>query len=84
MKVLVSIKDQAVEAFGPIMEVRANGEALRMFIDEVNNPDSRINKHPQDFDLYKMAMYDEQTGEIEPLNPPERIARAVDIKGAAI
>lgn len=79
MKILCTIKDTAVEAFGPTFEVRATGEAMRMFKDEVNNEQSRINKHPQDFELYKVGMFDDQTGELTGMTP-ERIARAIDIK----
>lgn len=80
MRIICSIKDNAIEAFTPTFEVRAQGEALRMFIDECNNTDSKINKHPEDFDLYKVAMFNEETGEMEGMTP-ERIARAIDMKG---
>lgn len=83
MKVLVAILDNAIEAFGPIMEVRANGEGIRMFIDEANRPESSIHKHPADYDLYKIGMWDETTGELQAMMPPERIARAVDHVGGA-
>lgn len=80
MKIICTIKDNAIEAFGPTFEVRAQGEALRMFKDECENPESRINRHPEDFELFKVAMFDDQTGEMQGMKP-ERIARAIDIKG---
>lgn len=78
MKIICTIKDNAIEAYGPTFEVRAQGEAMRMFVDEARNPESRINKHPEDFELFKVAMFDDNTGEMQGMKP-ERIARALDV-----
>ena len=49
---LVSIKDSAVQAFMPPMAVRAVGEGVRMFSDEVNRKEANNNlaMHPGDFE----------------------------------
>lgn len=78
MKIIFSIKDSATEAFSPLFEARATGEALRMFKDQTTNPDSQISRHPTDFELYKVGMFDENTGELTGMKP-ERIARAIDM-----
>lgn len=80
MNYVYSIRDAATEAFSPPIIVRAQGEAIRMFVDEAQNPDSRIKKHPQDFDLYKVGEWDDQTGELSG-QKPERVARAQDYTG---
>lgn len=73
--VLVSIKDRAVEAFQPAYTARAEGEAIRGFQDAINNQQSgTIHTHPEDFDLYILAYIDDQTGRIEPLDDPRKIA----------
>ncbi|QXP08521.1 MAG: nonstructural protein [Arizlama microvirus] len=82
MKILCTIRDAAIDAFGPVLEVRAQGEALRMFKDECNNPESRIYKHPEDYELYKIAMYDDMTGEVQGMKP-ERLARGQDMQEMA-
>jgi len=79
MRIICAIKDGAVDAYETTFEVRAQGEALRMFLDEVQNPQSRIHRHPEDFELYKIGMFDEQSGELQGMKP-ERIARAIDLK----
>lgn len=78
MKIICAFKDNASETFGPSFEVRAIGEALRVLKNELAEPLSQIYKHPNDFELYKLAMYNEQTGEIQGMKP-ERINRAIDL-----
>jgi len=69
--------DAAVESFGRPIFVKARGEAIRAFVDEVRNPESAMNKHPGDYDLYLIGMYDESAGELRP-QPKERLMRGAD------
>lgn len=62
---LISIKDRAVNAFQPIASVRAEGEALRAFQDLIADNNSPQAKHPDDYDLYLVGYYDDQTGKID-------------------
>lgn len=80
MKKLYTIKDLAVEAYGPLFEARAHGEAIRLFKDEATNSESRISKHPQDFELFYMGEFNDQNGEFN-TPAPEKLARATDYKG---
>lgn len=83
---LVAVKDNAIEAFQPIATVRAKGEAIRSFQDAINNPQNQqLHAHPEDFDLYYIGDFDDNTGHIiteqSHLGPmPERIARGADYK----
>lgn len=80
MKLYFAVKDLAVQAFGIPFLVRSQGEALRSFQDEVNKvgTDSAIAAHPDDYELYKIATYDEVEGTIAG-QQPELIARAKDL-----
>lgn len=60
---LISIKDRAVDAFQPIASVRAHGEALRAFQDLITQ-NERYKAHPDDYDLYLVGYFDDQTGEV--------------------
>ena len=77
MAKIYAVRDNAIEAFGQPIFVEAQGQAVRSFIDEANNPESMLNKHPEDFDLYHIGEYNKQTGAIMGVTP-ERIARAID------
>lgn len=59
---LISIHDRAVDAFMPLANVRAEGEALRVFTDLLRDPNSQQSKHPDDYDLYIIGTFDDQTG----------------------
>lgn len=81
MKHLYAIKDLAVQAYMKIWEVRAPGEAMRGFIDEVNRKaaDNPIAAHPEDYELYKLGVYDDATGKITPEDEPQLVARAKEL-----
>lgn len=81
MKPIYAVKDLAVQAFGTPFFVRAKGEALRSFQDEANrrDSDSAIAKHPEDYELYRIGDFDDQTGTIIAAQAPELVARAKDL-----
>lgn len=71
--VVVSIKDRAADAFGRPAFVPSVGVAIRSFSDEVNRNDSenQMYAHPDDFDLFELASYDDSTGIVEMLDQPK-------------
>lgn len=71
--VVVSIKDRAADAFGRPAFVPSIGVAIRSFSDEVNRSDSenQMYAHPDDFDLFELASYDDSTGIVEMLDQPK-------------
>lgn len=80
MKPIYAVKDLAVQAYGTPFFVRAKGEALRSFQDEANKKDgqSAIAAHPEDYELYYIGEYNDESGTISPI-VPELIARAKDL-----
>nr|AVQ10225.1 packaging protein [Gokushovirinae environmental samples] len=66
---LITILDRAIQAFLPLGNVRAEGEALRVFKDMIEQQGSPQNKHPDDYDLYIVGKFNDQTGEITPEKP---------------
>jgi hypothetical protein len=79
--VIVSIKDTAADAFGRPAFVATEGVALRQFQDEVNraSEDNQLYKHPQDFHLYYIGMFDDSTGKFELMEIPKLITRGTDV-----
>lgn len=72
--ILVAIRDRAIDAFQPIFNVRATGEAIRAFQDALNKPDNPMNTHADDYDLYSLGTFDDDTGQITVHTKPEQIA----------
>lgn len=61
---IFTVKDLAVGAFGRPMFMQSKGQALRSFSDEVNRPadDNQMFKHPEDFSLFYLGEWDEESG----------------------
>ena len=79
--VIVSILDTAAGAYGRPAFVASEGVAVRQFQDEVNRADenNQLYKHPDDFQLFYLGTYDDNTGGMDLLASPKMIARAKDI-----
>lgn len=62
--VVVAVMDRAVQGFGRPIYVPSLGVALRSFSDEVNRKgaDNQMSQHPEDFDLYELCKFDDETG----------------------
>lgn len=75
---MVCVMDIAVGAFGQPFSVRSIGEATRGFMDEVSKSDSQLRLHPEDFSLYDVGEFDQDTGILTGKDVPERICRARD------
>lgn len=68
MKMLIcSISDRQMETYGRPFFAAAKGQAIRSFIDEINrnSPDNLMYNHPEDFTLWHVGNFNDQTGEIE-------------------
>lgn len=71
---IVAVKDRGINAFHRPFFTRGNGDAIRSFQDEINNPESQLSKHPDDYDLYVLGAFDDNTGEIIAEVQPVQIA----------
>ena len=76
---IVSVKDRAIETYATPFFVRTIAEAIRSFNDETNRQQSIIGDHPEDYDLYEIGEFNNETGAIIGTNPICR-ARAQDLK----
>ena len=74
-----AVKDRAVDAYNRPIYVPTVGVAIRSFTDEVNRKDSELSNHPEDYDLYELGVWDDQTATYTPLETPRVITRAQDI-----
>lgn len=82
MKILCAVRDTATETFGSVMTFKNEKDAVRSFTTAVNdpNPDSLLSQHPEDYELWQLATYNEDTGTIRTDNEGiSMIARAKDL-----
>lgn len=73
-----AIFDEKIGAYNPPFFERAVGLAVRTFGDAVNDEKSGLNKHPEDFALYEIGAYDEESGAFENLPKPHQLVRATE------
>jgi hypothetical protein len=55
---------------------------VRSLRDEVNSKDSTsdLNRHPSDFELYELGVFDDDSGKLLPHDLPQLVARAKDLQ----
>lgn len=75
-----TIYDSKVGAFKAPFLAQSKGQALRDWTDAVNDPKMAFHKHPEDYTLFELGEYDDQTGQYHNLVAPLSIAPAVEVK----
>jgi hypothetical protein len=62
-QIICTVKDRAADAYGRPMFVPSAGVAIRSFSDEINrnNAENQLFNHPDDFDLYELGEFDDNT-----------------------
>lgn len=73
---IYTVRDSKGEIYNQPFFKKTQAEAERDFLTLSNDPKSILSQYPEDFDLYYLGMYDDQTGVISPLDAPKHIARA--------
>lgn len=78
---VIAIYDRAAGAYGQPFYSTTPSHATRSFADAVArpDPDNVMHRHPDDFELYKLGTYDDQTG-IFTTHAPELIALGKQLK----
>ncbi|AXL14497.1 nonstructural protein [Microviridae sp.] len=77
-QVIVAVRDSAADVFGRPFFVPTAASGIRSFTDEVNraSDDNQFYKHPKDFALYEIGVYDDQTAMIETHPQPKLLINA--------
>lgn len=77
---MVSIRDRAMDSFGPPFCTPQLSGGIRSFTDAVRrtDPENMMRRHPEDFDLYLVGTFEDSTGELAPLDPPRQISIGKD------
>jgi hypothetical protein len=80
--VLCTVKDRAADAYGRPMFVPSVGVAIRSFSDEVNrqDADNQLYNHPDDFDLYELGEFDDNTGLFALYDQPKLLSLGKQVK----
>lgn len=74
-----AVFDSAVETYGSPFFVKADGQAIRMFIDECQNEKGAFFAHASDYSLFCLASFNEESGQFF-ANDPVCLMRGKDAK----
>lgn len=64
-----TVFDAAIEAYARPFFAQTDGEAIRSFSDESVRAGSQINSHPEDYSLWRIGTYDDNTAVLESVTP---------------
>ena len=79
---IYTIYDSAAVAYMRPFFQQSDGQAMRSFSDIALDADHEIGKHPEDYSLFRIGTYNDNTGEIKPLNR-ECLATALEVVAKA-
>lgn len=71
-----SIYDRKALQYHPPFFTHTDGAAVRDFKDLANDPATRIGRHPADFVLFLVGIFDDSKGTIETFTPITHVADA--------
>jgi len=79
---ICAVHDSAAGAYARPFFVPTSALALRSFRDEINraSPDNPMYQHSDDFTLFELGTFDDNSAEFNVLQTPTVIARAKDLK----
>lgn len=77
---IFTVYDVQAETFGQPFFMQSEGIALRSFHEAALNPESEISKYPDDYVLYAIGEYNDDTGHITPQEPKRLQSAAAAIK----
>lgn len=76
---MYSIRDSKGEVYNTPFFQKTHGEAERSFRQLASDEKSLVWKYPDDFDLYFIGEWCDQTGVLTPLQTPQHILKAVQL-----
>lgn len=84
MLYVFSIYDSGAEYYMPPFAVANKGIALREFSDACNNKETFLAKHPGDYTLFLLGVFDDSKGEFKLEKTPVRIGTAIEFVKSSV
>nr|QJB19269.1 MAG: nonstructural protein [Microvirus sp.] len=75
-----AIYDDKAKAYLPPFIMPETGQAVRLFTDAVNNPQTQYFKHPADYTMFQIGEFDDNTGVLKPGGTHELVCGALQLK----
>jgi hypothetical protein len=79
MQKIYNVYDMKIKVWGkPNFAFRNTAEALRSFEIAINEAGTQFNRHPEDYAMYEIGTFDDETGIITMLDPKISLGTASD------
>lgn len=78
--VVCAVRDSAAEVYSQPWFLPSKGVGIRVFTDQLRNPETPQFKHPNDYTLFALGTFDDETGQFENLPRPDQLIRGSDVK----
>ena len=79
---MYSIFDVAAGVYDRPVVGRSDLEAVRVFTDMCNTAEHPVGKHPDDYTLFRIGIWDDNSGEIKPC-APEKVINGLEALAAS-
>lgn len=76
---IFAVYDKKSVAYANPFYFHQKGQAIRAFEDAVNDPQSPLSKHPEDFAIFEIGEWNDTTGVITPLPNPVPVEEALNV-----
>ncbi len=74
---IFDIFDSATGSYARPFFMLSKGEATRAFVDIINDETTSIHKHPEDFTLFHLGAFNQETAEFKILLTPSSMGKAI-------
>lgn len=78
-----AVRDEKAVGFAHPFFVMARGQAVRMFGDWCQDKNTPLGKHPEDYRLYHVGSFDDESGQFVNQPIPEAVSHGSDWSGIA-
>lgn len=76
---IFAIRDNKAEAFNTPFFTPTKGLAIRSFQEAVNDKNTPFSKYPDDFTMFELGSFDDNTGELTMLSPILAVSNALEL-----
>lgn len=80
IKSIYSIYDTKICAYMPPFFAITDGEAVRYVRGAVEDPNTMLNKYPEDYTLFCLGSFDDESGEVVSLATPRSVLGIIVLK----
>lgn len=74
---MVAVFDKKTALYDPPFSVRHTGDAIRQWDIVRADKETKFGKNPEDFDLFEIGTYDDESGKLSNHTPPLHLSSGV-------